>query len=57
MTLAVLTLQNKAIFSFASPVMGFSVRQTITSGWMPAERSARTLLCVGLVFSSPAVEI
>ena len=33
--------------------MGSSLRQTITSGWMPRPRSSVTECWVGLVFCSP----
>ncbi len=33
--------------------MGWSLRHTMTSGWMPRERSSVTECWVGLVFCSP----
>ena len=47
------TLQNRPIFRRISSVIGASVRQTSTSGWMPTESSSLTECCVGLLFSSP----
>ena len=47
------TSQNSDIFSRSSSATGRSLRQTMTSGWIPMERSSRTLCWVGLVFSSP----
>ncbi len=47
------TLQNRAIFSRSSRLIGCSVRQISMSGWMPICRNWPTECCVGLVFSSP----
>ena len=49
------TSQKSAIFRLMSGGRKRSVRQSRMSGWMPIERRSRTLCCVGLVFSSPAV--
>ena len=51
------TLVNRLIFALKSGGMGRSVRQSRTSGWIPMVRSSLTLCWVGLVFSSPEVEI
>jgi len=48
-----LTLQNRAIFSFISLVIFFSVLQIKMSGWIPTSLNALTLCWVGFVFTSP----
>jgi hypothetical protein len=47
------TSQKSAIFSLTSSGIGRSARAMMMSGWMPRERSSRTLCWVGFVFSSP----
>ena len=47
------TLQKSASFSRSFGGIGFSERQTSTSGAMPIARSSLTECWVGLVFSSP----
>src|SRR5262249_14288453 len=49
------TSQKSAIFRLISGSRKRSVRHSRMSGWMPMDRKSRTLCCVGLVFSSPAV--
>ena len=51
------TSQKSEILSRMSAETGRSLRQMMTSGWMPIERSSRTECCVGFVFSSPVVEM
>ena len=46
-------LQNRAILRQMSSVMGWFVRQTRISGWMPMDSSSLTECCVGLLLSSP----
>ena len=51
------TLQKSAIFARSLSGIGFSVRQSSTSGETPRLESSRTECCVGFVFSSPAALI
>ena len=51
------TEQKSAILSLISLESGRSVRQRRMSGWMPISRSFITECCVGLVFTSCAVEM
>ena len=53
MTPLIGTSHSSEIFSLRFRPIRRSERQTITSGWMPIERSSFTECCVGLVFSSP----
>ena len=47
------TSQRLEIFRLRFSEMGLSLRQTITSGWIPRLRSSVTECWVGLVFCSP----
>ncbi len=47
------TSQSREIFSLRCGVIARSDRHTITSGWIPIDRSSRTECWVGLVLSSP----
>ena len=53
MTAWMLTSHNSEIFRLRPSEMGWSLRQTITSGWIPRLRSSVTECCVGFVFCSP----
>ena len=55
MTASSSTSQKSAILRLMSESRNRSVRQSRMSGWMPIDRRSRTLCCVGLVLSSPAV--
>ncbi len=55
MTASSSTLQKRAIFWRVSLKNSRSVRQMMTSGWMPMESISLTECWVGLVFSSPAL--
>ena len=46
------TSPNSATLSLSAWLIGFSLRATITSGWMPMERSVFTECCVGLLLNS-----
>jgi hypothetical protein len=52
-----MTLQNSAILRRSSAGTGRSARHSRMSGWMPISRSSLTECWVGLVFSSPAVDV
>ena len=53
MTASIGTSQRSEIFRLSPSEMAWSLRQTMTSGWMPRLRSSVTECCVGLVFCSP----
>ncbi len=52
-TASIGTSQRSEIFRLSASEIGWSLRQTITSGWMPRLRSSVTECWVGLVFCSP----
>ena len=52
-TASVGTSHNSEILRFRHSEIGWSLRQTMTSGWMPRPRSSVTECWVGLVFCSP----
>ncbi|OPY27136.1 MAG: hypothetical protein A4E31_01274 [Methanomassiliicoccales archaeon PtaU1.Bin030] len=49
------TSQNREILRFMEYSRGSAALATITSGWIPMERSSLTECCVGFVFCSPTV--
>ena len=53
MTPSIGTSHSREILRFSPSEMGWSLRHTITCGWMPRLRSSVTECCVGLVFCSP----
>ena len=53
MTASIGTSQLSEIFRLSPSEMSLSLRQTMTSGWMPRLRSSVTECCVGFVFCSP----
>src|SRR5665213_547670 len=53
MTALLGTSQSSEILRLRPSEIGWSLRHTITSGWIPCERSSVTECWVGLVFCSP----
>ncbi len=53
MTASTGTSQSSEILRFSASEIGWSLRHTMTSGWMPRLRSSVTECWVGLVFCSP----
>ncbi len=52
-TASMATSHWSEILRLSASAMGLSLRQTMTSGWMPRLRSSVTECWVGLVFCSP----
>ncbi len=52
-TASMATSHCREILRFRPSEMGLSLRQTITSGWIPRLRSSVTECWVGFVFCSP----